>query len=75
MSELSPDLEKKIELKGMDLNEIGVIIKNLREKPFRAKQLYKWLYRKSAFSFDEMSDLPLILRNYLSKRAELKLLE
>ena len=75
MSELSPDLEKKIELKGMDLNEIGVIIKNLREKPFRAKQLYKWLYRKSAFSFDEMSDLPLILRNYLPKRAELKLLE
>lgn len=67
--------EKKINLKGMDLDEIGSLIKSLKEKPFRAKQLYIWLYRKAASSFDEMSDLPLILRNYLSKRAEIKLLE
>ena len=36
------------------------------QKPYRAKQLYNWLYRKRAQSFEEMSDLPAALTEKLS---------
>lgn len=35
------------------------------EKPFRAKQIYEWLWKKSARSFDEMTNLSLPLRDQL----------
>ncbi len=35
------------------------------QKPYRAKQLYSWLYRKRVQSFDEMSDLPAALTEAL----------
>lgn len=37
----------------------------LGEKSFRAKQVYEWLWKKSAHSFDEMTNLSLDLRNFL----------
>ena len=37
------------------------------QKPYRAKQLYNWLYRKRAQSFEEMSDLPAALTEELSR--------
>ena len=36
------------------------------QKPYRAKQLYSWLYRKRVQSFEEMSDLPAALTEKLS---------
>ena len=36
-------------------------------KPFRAKQVFKWLYEKRINSFDEMSDISNDLRNKLKK--------
>ena len=38
------------------------------EKAFRAKQVYEWLWKKSALSFDEMTNLSLSLREKLSSR-------
>jgi len=35
------------------------------EKPFRAKQVQEWLWKKGARSFDEMSNLAQPLRNFL----------
>ena len=35
------------------------------QKPYRAKQLYSWLYRKRVQSFEEMSDLPAALTEAL----------
>ncbi len=35
------------------------------QKPYRAKQLYNWLYRKRAQEFNEMSDMPASLLNDL----------
>lgn len=29
----------------------------IKQKPFRAKQVFSWLYQKDAYQFDEMSDL------------------
>ncbi len=40
----------------------------LGQKPYRAKQLFMWLYRKRAKTFDEMTDLPAALIEELKKR-------
>lgn len=37
------------------------------EKPFRAKQVFEWLWKKSAGSFDEMTNLSLPTREWLKK--------
>ncbi len=47
-------------LKSMTLPELdGWVEKELHPKPFRARQLWKWLYKsdKLASTFDEMTDL------------------
>lgn len=43
----------------------------LGEKPFRAKQLYRWLHQRGATSFDEMTDLSKDLRERLKAKAVL----
>lgn len=45
--------------------------KELEEKPFRARQLYRWIHQRQATSFEEMSDLSKELRRKLAERATL----
>lgn len=52
-----------IDLKSMTLTELEEQMKQMGEKSFRAKQLYEWMHVKLARSFDEMSNLPLSLRD------------
>jgi len=35
--------------------------------PFRAKQIWEWIWVKSAHTFDEMSNLSLLMRAQLAK--------
>jgi len=51
---------------NLSLRQLQDILKSCGEPPFRAKQIYHWLYKKLAASFDEMSDLPKMLRKRLS---------
>jgi 23S rRNA (adenine2503-C2)-methyltransferase len=37
-------------------------------KPYRAKQIFSWIYQKGCASFDGMSDLPHELREFLKSR-------
>ena len=37
------------------------------EKSFRAKQVYEWLWKKSCFSFNEMSNISKELRTKLDE--------
>ena len=41
------------------------------EKPFRAKQIWEWLWKKSAHSFDEMSNISKATRERLSDSFDL----
>ena len=50
-------MEKK-DLKSMTLEELTEFVKELGEKPFRAKQLYQWMHVKLAESLDECTNLP-----------------
>ena len=45
----------------------------LGQKPFRATQLFTWIYEKRANNFDEMSDISLKFREVLKEKYCLKL--
>ena len=52
---MSGDRVKDIRL--LTLPEIEAFFQTIGEKPFRAKQVYEWLWKKSCRSFDEMTNL------------------
>ena len=51
------------------------LIKSMGEPAYRAKQLRKWVYHSTVFSFDEMTDLPLPFRQRLKNEVRLHSLE
>lgn len=60
----------KIDIKSLTLSELTELLKELGEKPFRAKQIYQWIHEKLAASFDEMTNLSGELRNKLRKTCD-----
>ena len=58
----------KIELIGLDKDEISALMTEIGEKPFRAKQLYQWLYVQGATSFEQMTNLSKDLRAKLADK-------
>jgi 23S rRNA (adenine2503-C2)-methyltransferase len=55
----------KQNIRNLSLVEIQNYLVGISEKPFRAKQIFEWLWKKNASHFDEMSNLSLGLRNSL----------
>lgn len=51
----------------LNLKQMEEMLKEVGQKPYRAKQIYSWLYRKRVSSFDEMSDLPASLISWLKE--------
>lgn len=56
----------KIELIGLSKEELASEISRIGEKPFRAKQLWHWLYHQGETDFAKMSNLSKDLRQKLS---------
>ncbi len=54
-------------LKSMTIPEIAVVLKELGQPAFRAKQVYTWLH-KGVGSYEEMTNLPKALRDILADR-------
>ncbi len=52
-------------IKDYNLEELKQEFIKLGEKPYRAEQVFKWLYTTDVTSFDEMSNLSLELRDKL----------
>lgn len=61
----------KINLKSLDFASLEKFIATLGEKPYRAKQLYKWIYNKGVSDFNEMTDLNLAFREKLEETAQI----
>ena len=59
-----------VDIKSMTPEELAVWLKELGEPAFRARQIFKWLYR-GAVSFEEMTDLAKPLRQKLEQTARL----
>ena len=58
---------KKENIRNLSLEELLSSLQNIGEKPFRAKQVYEWLWKKDATSFEQMSNLSKDLRNKLEE--------
>jgi len=58
-------------IKNFNLEELKEVIKSIGEKPFRAEQIFKWIYCENVTSFDEMTNLSLYLREKLKQNFEL----
>jgi len=58
-------------IKDYDLPELKQEFINMGEKPFRAEQVFKWLYEAKVHSFDEMTNLSLELREKLKQNYEM----
>ena len=54
-------------LKSKTLPEIAVVLKELAQPAFRAKQIYSWLH-KGVRSYDEMTNIPQQLRAVLAEK-------
>lgn len=52
-------------IKDYNLEELKEEIKKIEEKPFRAEQIFKWIFQENVNSFDEMTNLSLELREKL----------
>lgn len=58
---------KKIDIRSLSLPQITEKLVAAGEKAFRAKQVYEWLWKKAARSFEEMTNLSKTLRAYLNE--------
>ncbi len=56
----------KKNIKNYTLNELKEELIGINEKPFRAEQIFKWLYLQKVDSFDEMTNLSAELREKLN---------
>lgn len=56
-------------LTGLSIDELRSFVAELGEKPYRAGQLYAWLYKSGAASFAEMTDLSKSFRDLLERVA------
>lgn len=59
-------------IKDYNLDELKEELKNIGEKPFRAEQIFKWIYESRVSNFDEMTNLSLELREKLKENYEIK---
>ena len=57
------------QLLGMNYEQLEEYLLQMGQPRFRGRQIYKWIYQKDTNSFDEMSDIPLSLRQQLERCA------
>jgi 23S rRNA (adenine2503-C2)-methyltransferase len=63
------------DLRSCSRDDLVRLVAELGEKPFRARQLFRWLHRNGGATLDEMSDLPRTMRAALALRTSLVTLE
>ena len=59
------------DIRAMYPEELEELILSFGEKKFRAKQIFEWLHKKKAASFEEMTNLSSTLREKLKQETEL----
>lgn len=61
----------KKNIHDFDLDDLKQEMKDMDEKPFRAEQIFSWLYQERVSTFDEMTNLSLDLRKKLQGNYEI----
>jgi 23S rRNA (adenine2503-C2)-methyltransferase len=62
----------KTNLLGLTRAELDAFVAGMGEKPFRARQLVKWIYKRWVGDFDQMTDLAKSFRERLKEVAEVR---
>jgi len=57
-----------LNIKDYDLPELKEKFIDLGEKAYRAEQVFQWIYKEHAVSFDDMTNLSLELRDKLKEK-------
>jgi len=60
-------MSDKQNIRSLTEEELKTFFSNNGEKPFRAKQVFEWLWKKQVINFDDMSNLSLSTRNLLKE--------
>ncbi|HPH88328.1 MAG TPA: 23S rRNA (adenine(2503)-C(2))-methyltransferase RlmN, partial [Chitinophagales bacterium] len=58
-------MSNQTDIRTLSKEQLIAQLEQLGEKPFRAKQIYEWLWQKSAVDFDDMTNLSKELREKL----------
>jgi len=66
---------KKTDIRSLDLPQLQQHFIAMKEPAYRAKQVYQWLWEKSARSFEEMSNLSKELRKKLDESYAINIVE
>jgi 23S rRNA (adenine2503-C2)-methyltransferase len=61
-----------VNLLDLELPELEELLARLGHKPFRARQLWQWLWQKNAATFEEMTNLSKDLRAQLAAAAAIR---
>jgi 23S rRNA (adenine2503-C2)-methyltransferase len=56
-------------------DELEQLVVELGEKPYRARQIYEWVYQHQVTSYDQMTNLPLSFREQLHEIAPFQALD
>jgi len=62
---------KKFDISSATYDELMQFVKDIDEKPFRARQLFEWIHSAGAESFGEMTNIPIVLREKFVQIAEI----
>ncbi len=58
---------QKTDIRDLSLKELADYFASISEKPFRAKQIFEWIYQKGVWSFEDMTNLPKDLQEKLKR--------
>ncbi len=67
--------DRRVRLYDLDFDALKSFLTGLGEPPYRAEQVWEWLYAHLVDSSDEMTNLPQSLRKKLAERTMIQLLQ
>lgn len=66
-------MEKKVAIRNLSFDQLKTEMLAAGEPAFRAKQVYEWIWKKAARSFDAMGNIPKTTREWLSEKFSLQI--
>ena len=66
-------MDKKIAIRNLSFDQLKAEMLAAGEPAFRAKQVYEWIWKKAARSFDAMGNIPKTTREWLSEKFSLQI--
>jgi 23S rRNA (adenine2503-C2)-methyltransferase len=72
---MSDKIISKIDIRKFELEALENYFLEMGEKRFRAQQVYEWLWKKGARSFDQMSNLSIGLRESLEENFVINMIQ